>query len=447
MNKFLQNKRNNYCIAVKHINFLLAVGCACFFCMPAFHAQDNSSLGKAEDAKLVEKFIKAKGYNDAIIFDASNVKQFWIDKTIASKNGSIHLVLEKKDGAQEWESVPLKVKLINVNELQDCNVTVFSKVKGNAFVVTDSESDLLSASHSEDDFVQYHIESAIFHLIDTPDNAFNLQFFSKNNDMISIYKIAFMFFDNKDYEKNPLQIQKISDEDVKVSTATNVNHGENGFTVSGKQNRIYSKNKIQYSDRALRTSVKVKNIGKNETRISLGYDMFSQDGTRITPSNYPFNNTTKVLTVISAKAGSSTIIVDSVPDWAKGCYIALNAKDDLSDVPNTSLLDGKVQEVKEMSDNQAMITLSSPLKNTLDKGTKIRIHNQSANPFYSKTIALRPGEEHVFSTKTEWNNPPHQYSSTALSKDVSVVIPLLFSYSLDPNEENQILISDYKLFH
>lgn len=151
----------------------------------------DSAKDKLNDSSLVEEFIKAKGYSNAIIFDSSNIKQFWIDHSVLSKDNSISICL--KDRTSE----PLNIQLANVLETQDCTIQVVTEDQNISFTILDKDSKSISESHQEDDFIQYHIFSSVIHLEDTQDFSFKIRFFSENNSLISIKKIILCFSDNK----------------------------------------------------------------------------------------------------------------------------------------------------------------------------------------------------------------------------------------------------------
>lgn len=144
------------------------------------------------DSELIEIFINSKGSKNAIVFDASNIKQFWIDKSVASGNDLINISLQEK------KSIPLKIQLSNVIETMDCKVDVITENPDISFTVENSNSKTLSNSSKEEDFIQYHISSATFHLENTKDFSFHLIFSSKTSDTLTIKKIILSFSENKE---------------------------------------------------------------------------------------------------------------------------------------------------------------------------------------------------------------------------------------------------------
>ena len=93
-----------------------------------------------DDSKLIEQFIQSKGYSEIIVFDASNIKQFWTDKTVFSRDGLIHVSLNKNDNST-FESVPLRIQLANVKETQDCKIDIITDNSDVSFTVFNASFD------------------------------------------------------------------------------------------------------------------------------------------------------------------------------------------------------------------------------------------------------------------------------------------------------------------
>ena len=162
--------------------------------------------------------------------------------------------------------------------------------------------------------------------------------------------------------------------------------------------------------------------------------------------NYPYaTGVNNVLTVISSEEGSDKIIVNQYSKWGKNSYLAVNVKEDMSDIPNNSFVDGKIIDVKQIEDNRAEITLDKPLEKALEKGTKVRIHGVSGGYLYTNRRELKPGEEFVFASEIKKDEKFFYYSSAAFSKGVSYVIPIILSYSTVSGKDNTVLISDFSI--
>ena len=194
------------------------------------------------------------------------------------------------------------------------------------------------------------------------------------------------------------------------------------------------------------TSVTAKNTGDVPARIYVGYRIFAKDNTPLDNRNYPFNrDANEVLNVVLAEEGSKTILVDSYPKWTKNCYIGLNAKEDLSDLPNKELNTGKVVDIKKNDENRVEIEIDKPLNQSLEKGTKIRIHGQGGGFLYVTMQVLKPGEEETYTSEIKLDNQSFVYSAKGFPKGTYCIQPILLSYSTDLSIENSVLISDYEI--
>jgi hypothetical protein len=150
-----------------------------------------------------------------------------------------------------------------------------------------------------------------------------------------------------------------------------------------------------------------------------------------------------VLNVVSSSKGSNSIIVDKYPKWKKQCYLALNAKEDFSDVPNVTFVDGTIVEVKKLENGNAEIIMDKPLVSAIEKGSTVRINGLSGAYLYTHSIILRPGEEQTLSSKIQKDYSCHTYSPEAFSNGIDFVVPIVLSYSVDENVDNTIKIKDY----
>ena len=421
------------------MNFLVAV--ILLFAASAVLAQTKNKTNTSSDTtELIDQYIKARGYSNIISFDALNIKQFWVDNTVMSNNGFIHILLD----TQTRNSRPQKVQLANVNEAMDCRIDVITENPDVSFFVTNSKSKTISKSFAEDDFIQYHVISSVFHLEDTQDYSFNLIFGSNKPDTLTIKKIFLSF------SKNPDSIFCVSPGVFVVSakdvTAQAVPDSEGkGFTVTGKESNIFLKKKIMVSENTVKTSVTIKNTGKKTTRVHIGYSAYSKDDILLWGCNYPYKNINKVLNVVSSEDGSAKITVDSFPEWTKNCFLALNAREDLSDIPNTSLAAGKIIDIKKLPDGRAEITMDQPVKKALKQGEKVRINGLRGAYLYTSSKELQPGEEETFTSSIQKDDNMIQYSVNALSRGVYYVKPLILSNSVDTKEENTILITNYQI--
>lgn len=391
------------------------------------------------DNRLIDEFVKAKGYGSVITFDASNIKLFWVDKSVAAKNGSICISIEnEKHDLNEVDAFP--IQLANVSETQKCKIDVITKDENVSFSVLDCDSAVLSESAMTDDFIQYHIASASFDLNETYDFLFKLKFATTNNTL-TINKIVLSFSEN-DSKEEPKTIKITKNE---LSGYNLSPDGDLSFTAKGINSQLSLKNMLQISQNPVKVSAKIKNVGTIPTKIFMGFYIYGKDQAKLDGKNYPYRNLNDILTVVSSSKENNSVIVDKYPKWTKNCNLAIDAKEDLSDIPNTNLLDGKIIEVKKLADEKAEIIMDKPFANPLEIGTKVRIHDISGYYIYTNIKVLQPDEEFVFRSKIRKDEDFLQYSPVAFSRGVFYMKPLIFSYSEVKGSENTIRISDYSI--
>ena len=439
----LSNKRSLYFFRTT------AIAMACFPFL--LFSQDNGkSPSKNSDEQLINQYVDAKGPG-IISFDASNIKQFWIDNSVVGRTGKFDISLKRNNST--FESVPLKIQLANVYAFQDCKVEVISETPDFSFAVLSNNSKILSNSSKEPDFLNYSIASSVFHLEDTKALSFSLCFTSQKSTALSIKRIIISFSNNSNYLSSP-GVLKVSPNNISLgslaySGAVSVQKispiNDSSFTVAGKWFEFNSKKRILLSSKPVKYTLKVKNIGDEPTRIYVGYAPYTKEGIRINYNNNLYKSN-KILKVVQSESNSNQVIVDSYPEWTKGCCLALNAKEDLSDFPNFSLVDGKIVEVKKIDNGGAEITLDKPLKNAIEPGTQVRIQSTDGSTYlYMNTQTIQPGEEVFFSSTVAKDDNFFEFSSKAFCKETYYVIPIVLSHSDNYNNTNTIQISDYEI--
>lgn len=409
----------------------------------AQNGRKNSGIEATENT-ILNQYIQSRG-NCIITFDASNIKQFWIDNSVVARNDCIELFL--KNGT----SIPLKLQLANVSGAQNCKIEVITETPDTEFTVSDMNLKQISSSIQETKFVYYDVLASSFSLEDTLiarspqyNFCFQLSFNARNSESIKIKAIVLSFSDNKNVILTPSGTFNLKREDINAQSAVLENEDQNNsFSVIGKRSVISTKKSFFVEDKNFTVSVKIKNTGKSATKVYMGYQVYSDKFVQINSGSYPYKDINKVLNVISSEKGSNSIVVDSYPEWRKGCLISLNAKEDMSDIPSLSFLDGKIVEVKELNDGKAEIIMDKAISNTLKHGDKIRINRESGKYLYTGVKDLQPGEEEVFSHTMKKNNGFLQYSKEAFSRGVFYIRPLILSFSLDSKEYNTIQIIDY----
>ena len=399
------------------------------------------SAADSNNAKLLDDFIRSKGYSSSIEFNAANIKQFWVDQSVLSQNDSIVISTENsKTGS--WTSVPLKIQLANVSEAQDCRVSVISTTPDFSFAVTNDKSVKLSDSSAEDDFIHYHVASSDFHLEDAPGFSFHLVFSSKAASPISIQKIVLSFTNNKNssvlISPGTLRITK-NDLVVNSKTGSLSDHSDNGILMTGKQVSVFTSKFIPVDDNEISVLLTIKNIGNKPSRIYAGFALYSKDRKAMDNRNYPYKNINKVLNVVSVDKAAGKLVVDSYPDeWTKNCFLAWGAEKDLSDVPNDKIVNGKITEVRKLENGQAEIVMSSPIKTALEEGAKVRVHGTGSH-LYPNIKVVQPGEEATFPATIRKDKDSLEFSTKAFSKGVYYVKPVILSL------EDNVVITDYRI--
>ena len=271
---------------------------------------------------------------------------------------------------------------------------------------------------------------------------------SDNADIVSVKKIVLSFSPNKNgtYLSSP-GILKITKDNLNVYGKTIESVSDSSFSLSftGTSNQILSKNKIIVDYNTFSVHLKVKNTGDAPVIINSGFIPYNKEGVTLLKSFYPYKGNSKILNVISSEKGSNSIIVDAYPeDWAKNGIIALNAKDDLSDIPNTSIVRERISEIKKNEDGSAEIILNSPLSKEIQKGTRIRIHDGSGGYIYTNVQKINPGEEIELESTIKKDDSFIEYSSKAFSKGVYYVTPVII-FGWTGNGNHSVLISDYSI--
>ena len=397
----------------------------------------NAQTEQANDAALLDSFIQSRGYSNTIIFSSTNIKQFWIDKSVVSQDNSIKIFIDNS------KSIPYKIQLANVNELLDCKVDIISNRPDLMFSVLDNNLKVISDSKKENSFIHYNIASASFHLEDTNTFSFYLQISSSSKvDDIVINRIILSFSDNKEsrFLSSP---GKLIITESNCSGPTQKMNADNYFSAKGKYISLISNNKIYVSDNTLSNSVTVKNIGDTQTRVYVGYAPYTKEGKLIDMRNNPYKGN-KILRVVSAEKGRNTIIVDSEPEWTKGCCLALNAKEDLSDFPNHSWVDGTIQDVKKIDNDLFEILFSKPNQKEIKAGTPVRVQSpDGATYMYTKIQKLLPGEEANLSSEITKDDSYLEVGTEKLCRGTYYVVPILLSLVIDSSKENTVQISNF----
>ena len=435
MKKHLTAKTQKFSSILSRAKFFaltLFLGSTC-----GLFAQSNN------DNEMINQFIEAKGYTQTIIFSPENIKQFWIDKSVSSQNGEIKILLNNRNNS--FESVPLKVQLANVDEGIDCKVDVISTNINLSFAINNSKNENISSSIPENDFINYHIASSTFHMENAQDYSFSMLLSSTRDDILSIKKIILSFMDNKNssFLRSPGKL--VLSKDTLTNQDAIVSNTDGSFSRAGVYINFLSSKYIFVKNNTLAYSAKVKNTGNAPSRIYAGYKLFAKGGIALDGKNFPYKNLNKTAKIVSAKKGSTSIVIDTFLEGTKDCFLSLDAKDDLSDIPSFSFANGKIVSIKQLDDGQAEITMSETLKDDIKEGTTCRINARSGSHFYLQTKILQPGETGELSFEVKLDQNHHFYTGSKIPSGVYYVQPLLYSHSQDTKVENTVQISDFEI--
>lgn len=426
----------------------------------------SNIIAKADETIEQRRQALANGYlrkddkdSGTFVMDSENVMQYWIDDCVFRHNGKILIELspvaeidtdsEKKEEddddeeKQQFECSFLKLKIPELNRKKDFTVSVSFATPGVQYQLFDRFHKLFYTSPVSNGS-QTELPTFLLHSSEFAGSELFFKFTSSEVDTVNINKITIDYQSNPDFIYRKLFYVASDQFDSKLISANTFAYT---YSATGKRTMLIAKGKIVVPEKesAIKMSVKVRNTGKNPTRIYVGYKYFDKDRTHISSGSFPAKGTNSIVNVVSSKAGSNTLIVDAMPKYSKGNCIALNARTDLSDVPNLSLLDGNISAVKELPDGKAEITMSLPIKTAVPKGTPVRIHQGAGMFLYMNDQILQPGEEKVFTSSISKDESSHLYTSDSIATGVYYVSPLILSYSTDANLDNTVKISDWVL--
>lgn len=233
-------------------------------------------------------------------------------------------------------------------------------------------------------------------------------------------------------------------DNISVRGADSITFADQAFHAIGTNIILSSKEYIAVPpNNRLDMQVQVSNTGNVNTMFYMGYQCFDSNKKSIGSENYPYKNINRPLTVVSVQKSDNSIIVDSFSEWEKGCCIALNANEDLSDVPNLELLDGKISSLKKLSDERYQIIIDKPILQDIPVGTKIRINSIRGASLYTNAKLLLPGATESFSSSISKYETYHRFGSKGFSKGISFVKPIILSYSFNDKNPNSITITEF----
>lgn len=414
----------------------------CLFSSYCFAEEDNAQIIK-KDNDLVKQFLLADS-NNTIVFDANNIKQYWIDNSVISRKDSFEICLNRTN---HYASIPLKIQMANVNIYHNCFIKVVSDDKDFSFSISNSRNKVLSHSKNDTSFLQFHVLSSLFHWEDIgEDQSFYITFSSNSLQKINIYAISLSFgIDNEgSYLVSP-GVLSITKDKLRFNAVKHTEDvSDKSYKITGARSISISNKKIIVSNNIITTNVSIKNSGNTTTTVYIALRSYTKDHVYLRPAHYPLDFIDKkLLKVISVNQEKNSIVVDHLPVWRKGAKVAFNAMDNFSDVPNTNILNGDISDVKTMTDGCAEITMTQPLSADIQKDMNIRIHSSGGQMIYLASKVLQPGEEFSVSKTISKDDNCIEYSHTTLTKGVYYIEPTILSYSNNPEEDNTITISNY----
>lgn len=413
------------------------------FCItPMLFAQSENEKGDQFDRNEIDKYLSAKREN-SIIFDSTNIKQFWIDKTVSAFDDGITILLDSLNNGS-YRSIPQKIKFMNIDESMDCVIETGVDALDVNMEIYGENGKEIPQKKTETAFQQRKIISSTIHLDDLSftNNTINLVFSSKTKDLISLKKIVISFHTNLNssfifnHGKMKIQLNDI------IFSEGEISESENNLILLGKRCLAFTKDNIVAGDTPIKISAKIDNKGDNRAKIYIGYAIYSHEKKPLYPKNYPYSPDNEIIHIIEANNGSKSIIVDKYPKWEKGCFLAFNATDDLSDIPSFDISIGSIRDITKMDNGNAIITLSNELTSSYSPGTLARVHGMREGYLYKVKDFINPGESKTYETEIVKDDNYLLFSSQALSRNVYYVKPVIGFVSSDLEKDCKIEITD-----
>ena len=181
-------------------------------------------------------------------------------------------------------------------------------------------------------------------------------------------------------------------------------NGQKAYLVTGKK-KIFSKEKFKIDpEKYYVASVRVKASGNKPSYAYLGIAPFTKEDKFISSGTVSSVRGTFTRLAASCKASDTVIKIADGSKWKKGktFFVAFNAREDESDLPNFTHTPGIITNI-EQKNGVYNITLSKPTGKDYPAGTGIREHYHCAMYIYEKV-----GEVPVKWTK--WQSKPRKGS-------------------------------------
>ena len=156
----------------------------------------------------------------------------------------------------------------------------------------------------------------------------------------------------------------------------NLQKTDDGFLVKGKFMLTAAKFAVDpEKEYTVQVDVSAKQPDGKSSWVLVGYDVYNKDGKQITSSHVGARKDTLTTVVEDAPKGATVIKLKDASKFRKAsAVIALDAKEDFSDLPNFNITPA-VKDIAKEGDIW-VITLNSPLKKDIKAGTQVREHGQ-----------------------------------------------------------------------
>ncbi|MFA6716224.1 MAG: hypothetical protein WCS27_12660 [Victivallaceae bacterium] len=166
-------------------------------------------------------------------------------------------------------------------------------------------------------------------------------------------------------------------------------NGQKAYLVKGKK-KIFSKEKFRIDpEKYYKASVWVKAVGNQPSYAYLGIAPFTEEWKFISSGTVSGIKSTLTKLAASCKASDTVIKVTDGSKWKKGktFFVAFNAKEDESDLPNFNYTPGIITNI-ERKNGVYNVTLSKPAGKAYPAGTGVREHYHCAMYIYEKVGAV-----------------------------------------------------------
>lgn len=137
-----------------------------------------------------------------------------------------------------------------------------------------------------------------------------------------------------------------------------------------------------------------KPLAPKPGKLKFGIQTYDKDKRPIQPEYTTVIARTETTLVAPAEYGQRTVTIANGKQWKiipNFSYIAFNASDDFSDLPNRSTI--AITGIKNLPDGQAELELKEPLRDFYAAATKVRMHHRLAAFLYAGALNQALTEE------------------------------------------------------